>query len=136
MRRKLAEEIEANAAGEESAGSLENLGDEIRQDLERLEVPGEYREVLAQCVVEQLPALGEDRYQIFLAGLVAGLDAHKEAQQEIAGSMRDLQELERLMGAFAGELSKLDEVLEVLAAYVCRMRSASPKANRPTRIFH
>jgi len=37
---------------------------------------------------------------------------------------RELRQLERLMSGFGTEIRKLDEVLEVLAAYVRRMRSS------------
>ena len=67
------------------------------------------------------------------AGLLLGATLTVEAQAgERAGverSMRDVREVERLLGAFSGELEKLDEVLEVLAAYAQRMRN---KPHRPT----
>ena len=47
---------------------------------------------------------------------------------------RNAREVERLLGAFSGELEKLDEVLEVLAAYAQRMRSRPSK--RAGRTLH
>jgi hypothetical protein len=53
------------------------------------------------------------------------------AHSHVERSMRDVREVERLLGAFGGELKKLDEVLEVLAAYAQRMREKPAKsANR------
>jgi hypothetical protein len=70
------------------------------------------------------------------AGLLLGVTLTVEAQAgEKAGEkagvergMRDVREVERLLGAFSGELEKLDEVLEVLSAYAQRMRN---KPHRP-----
>jgi hypothetical protein len=72
------------------------------------------------------------------AGLLLGATLTVEAQAgERAGmehGIRDVREVERLLGAFSGELEKLDEVLEVLAAYAQRMRN---KPHRPTgRTLH
>ena len=44
---------------------------------------------------------------------------------DLTTMQRELRQLERLMGWFATELRKLDEVLEVLAAYARRMRSSA-----------
>ena len=44
----------------------------------------------------------------------------------------ELREIERLMDAFVGELSKLDEILDVLTAHVDRMRSRSARAEDGT----
>ena len=43
-------------------------------------------------------------------------DRHDHTTEDVARSLLGLKEVERMMGAFSGELSKLDEVLEVLAA--------------------
>ena len=48
----------------------------------------------------------------------------KEAKREMVWHIF-LQEIERMMHAFAGELCKLDETLDVLSAYVRRMRTSS-----------
>lgn len=64
-----------------------------------------------------------DSYELLLDGVAEALlvlDADTPAEP-------DLQEIERLMAAFVGELSKLDEVLEVLSAHVERMRLARPE---------
>lgn len=58
------------------------------------------------------------------AALAAALQADSQAQAD--RSLRDVREVERLLGAFSGELEKLDEVLEVLAAYAQRMRPQTP----------
>jgi len=59
---------------------------------------------------------------------------HQRAEEAAARNAKELKEVERLMGAFAGELTKLDEVVEVLAAYVRRMRSSTPRTIE--RVLH
>jgi len=48
--------------------------------------------------------------------------------------LRDLRELQQIMKAFAGELNKLEEGLRVLAAYLTRMKSRTPR--KDPRSFH
>jgi hypothetical protein len=50
----------------------------------------------------------------------SNLERDREADHESSSSQ--VREIERMMQAFAGELSKLDESLGVLSAYVRRMR--------------
>lgn len=61
-----------------------------------------------------------------LDGVALGFRSQNAIGEALSKSSADLQEIERLMGSFASELSKLDEVLEVLAAQLRRMRSAAP----------
>ena len=42
----------------------------------------------------------------------------------------DLDEIQRLMRGFAGELKKLDEALQLLTAYLTRLRDKSLPTNR------
>ena len=66
-----------------------------------------------------------------LDGVALGCAALTGSSQGLEDSYRELREMERLMGAFSGELSKLDEILEVLAAYARRMRDNSTDAVVP-----
>lgn len=65
----------------------------------------------------------------YLDGVAATWHATRDTRAELDRSLTDIKEVERLMGAFTGELSKLDEVLEVLAAYVRRMRSSNGESS-------
>ncbi len=58
-----------------------------------------------------------------IQGAVAAVEIQALAKADVERNMRDVREVERLLGAFSGELEKLDEVLEVLAAYAQRMRA-------------
>ena len=64
------------------------------------------------------------------AALAVGVQAGEKASVE--RSLRDVREVERLLGAFSGELEKLDEVLEVLSAYAQRMRAKPARTPDPT----
>jgi len=64
------------------------------------------------------------------ATLTAAVQAGERAG--LARDQRDVREVERLLGAFTGELEKLDEVLEVLAAYAQRMRDQPARPSGQT----
>jgi len=106
----------------------------IRTDLESRGIASEHCDALSRRIEARLAAVGPDAYGSLLEGVAVAYGVQGEAGEQVDQSLRELQEIERLMGAFAGELSKLDEVLEVLAAYVRRMRTNSPV--RDERLFH
>jgi len=98
--------------------------DAIRDALVRRGVP----EPLVEPLARRLTAYTDGRDPARLAGVLDGitiaLDMQKSTHDQLSKSLRGLREVERMMGAFSGELSKLDEVLGVLAAYVRRMRTS------------
>ena len=73
---------------------------------------------------------GGESADALIRGAVAATEIQAEAHAWVERNMRDVKEVERLLSAFSGELEKLDEVLEVLAAYAQRMRT---KPNRKPR---
>lgn len=78
--------------------------------------------------------LGGGSAEALIRATVTSVDAQAEAHALVERNMRDVREVERLLGAFSGELEKLDEVLEVLAAYAQRMRTKPHR--RPTHTLH
>ena len=84
---------------------------------------------LAEQLAGQLSAHGRGGREAFVEGIAAGWHASDETRARLDRTVSDIKEVERLMGAFTGELSKLDEVLEVLAAYVRRMRSSKSESS-------
>ena len=84
--------------------------DPAQQD-RALGAPGDSTQWLLDGVAEALQGLEANVSTVLPGG--SGLSSEP-----------DLRELERLMGAFAGELAKLEEVLDVLNAHVERMRAA------------
>ena len=74
--------------------------------------------------LEASPALRRAAVTVF--------EAQAEMHAYVERNLRDVREVERLLGAFSGELEKLDEVLEVLAAYAQRMRAQPRRKARHT----
>jgi hypothetical protein len=111
-----------------------SLGQRIRRDLVARGVSNDSAGGLARQLEQQVAAVGQDRYETLLDGAALAFRAQSEADAEAEQSSRDLQEIERMMNAFAGELCKLDETLDVLSAYVRRMRTSS--SLRSDRTLH
>jgi hypothetical protein len=109
------------------------LRDGISADLQVRGVVAPAAEALAGHLVRQLDGRDHER-AVLLDGVALGFCAQDAVAEQLARSAGELQEIERLMSSFAGELSKLDEVLEVLAAYLRRMRTASPLSS--ARLLH
>ena len=83
-------------------------------------------DVRAGRVADDLKGKSPNDYAGTLDAVALGFRAQSTLTDDLSQNAADLQEIERLMGSFAGELTKLDEVLEVLAAYLRRMRTALP----------
>ncbi len=110
------------------------LRERIRNDLETRGVTAELSLVLSQQLEEEAAGMQGDRYQSVLDGVALACGIHEGAGEQLVRSSSEIGEVERMMRAFAGELSKLDETLEVLAAYVRRMRTGADARN--ARTFH
>jgi hypothetical protein len=106
----------------------------IRERLEERGVAPDLSEALAAQLEDRAAELDRDRFESLLDGVALACGLHGDAGEELTRNTSELREIERMMGAFAGELSKLDETLEVLAAYVRRMRSGV--AEREVRVLH
>jgi hypothetical protein len=91
--------------------------------------------VLAERLADLAPSLGEDGMRAALAGVAAAHDVHRLGEQALQRSARDLQEIQRLLSAFAEEMTKLDEALRILSAYVQRMRTRARPPAGP-RVLH
>lgn len=82
---------------------------------------------------EELPA---DVYQAVLAGVALGFGVHRRSLASFHKTTRDLVEVQHLMSDFGQELRKLDEALEILAAYVTRLRSQTGDSVPAKRTLH
>lgn len=71
-------------------------------------------------------------------GAALAFEMQADVLTDVERKMRDVGEVERLLGAFSGELEKLDEVLEVLSAFAQKMRSKPAEAGkaRSRRVLH
>jgi hypothetical protein len=97
-------------------------------------VPDETAPEIAAQLAPAYVELGRGSAAALLRGAMLTVEVQAGERAGVERSMRDVREVERLLGAFSGELEKLDEVLEVLAAYAQRMRN---KPSRPAgRTLH
>ncbi len=104
----------------------------ICADLAERGVAPEFCDALSERLATQVTSFENSTYLPLLDGVAAAYGVHSETTEALANRLRELGEIERLMSAFAGELSKLDEVLSVLTAHVGRMRTTTPS----DRILH
>ncbi|MCP3983818.1 MAG: hypothetical protein GY723_05485 [bacterium] len=99
--------------------------DRIRQDLENRGVPEPSSTELSNQLARKAKSLDAEAYEGFLAGAALTFALHRKGANELKKSAQDLMEIQRLMGNFTNELRKLDEAIEILSAYVVRMRTQS-----------
>lgn len=90
---------------------------------------------LAPRLAESQRELGRGSSPALIRGAALALGLQGETQAHFERSLKDVREVERLLGAFTGELAKLDEVLEVLSAYAQRMRPQKPNGSSG-RLLH
>ena len=123
--------------GERPARESENerWQDDLRGDLERRGVASDFADALARRLESQLGGMEPSTRRAVLDGVATAYAVESQSNESLTRNLRDLGELEQLMKSFAGELSKLDESLEVLAAYVRRMRGKGT-AVEADRILH
>lgn len=105
------------------------LRERISSDLQIRGVSAPAADVVAGHVAGELEGQNPHDYARTLDGVALGLRTQSTLTDDLSQNAADRQEIERLMSSFAGELTKLDEVLEVLAAYLRRMRTASPASS-------
>lgn len=135
--RKLLQGGGAGSVQDRSTSSKESP-DEIRAGLESRGVPPSVSVTLAARLQSRLGVVGvrgpsrRQSYDLLLDGVADALRVLGAETPARPSSEPDLREIERLMDAFVGELSKLDEILDVLTAHVDRMRSRSARAEDGT----
>jgi hypothetical protein len=92
----------------------------------------------ARAVSEQLEPfaseLPPEQVEAVIAGVTLAWGVHRRSVEAFRRTATDLEEVQRLLSSFAGELHKLDEVLEMLAAYAARLRTQTRPS--PTRTLH
>jgi hypothetical protein len=102
----------------------------IRRDLERRGVAPEFSRSISDRLHRFAGDLTPDAYEAVLSGVALAYGVHRQGQDGAREDRAGLDEVQRLMGAFASELAKLEEVLETLAAYLTRMRTQTEPAHR------
>ncbi len=102
----------------------------IRADLEGKGVGSAFSEPVAERLEEVALDLSSSEYAAALEGVAAAYDVYREDCEALAHSSRDIDEIQRLMQGFAGELRKLEEGLRIVSAYVLRMHSKASRERR------
>ena len=86
-------------------------------------------ESLAAALFERWSAANASEREALLEGAMLAARSAGAAAPVDRDLETDVREVERMLGAFASELEKMDEVLDVLAATVGRMRSVTAPAD-------
>ena len=104
---------------------------QIRRDLLTRGVACVTAEALSTMIASKVESQDPEAYEAMLDGVALAVTSHSGAGNGITDRAGECREIERLMGSFAEELNKLDEVLQVLAAHLTRMRTtAAPESAR------
>jgi hypothetical protein len=99
----------------------------IREDLESKGVAPEFSQPVAARLATIAPDFSSDEYSAVLDGVAAAYGVHRRDCEAARSASRDVDEIQRLMLGFAGELRKLEEGLQILSAYVHRMRTRAAR---------
>jgi hypothetical protein len=95
----------------------------LRAELEQRGVAPSFSRLLAARLAPHTSQLGPDAYAAALDAAALAYGVQGQEHDELHRGRRELEEIQRLMQGFAGELRKLEEGLRILSAYALRMRS-------------
>ena len=99
----------------------------IRADLENKGVSPGVSDRLARRLERLRSEPGSDAYAAALEGAAAAYDASRGDAELLEDRSCDIEEIQRLMQGFAGELLKLEEGLRIISAYVLRMHNRASR---------
>ena len=119
--------------GEPGDDELKSEG-QIQKDLESLGVSSAFSVAVAERISILANELDRETYSAVLDGVAVAFDAHRSDCEAIEDRARDIDEIQRLMKGFAGELRKLEEGLRIVSAYVLRMHSKA--SGERGRVLH
>lgn len=128
---------EAGAGGGGNAAAERRARERVARDLARLGVDEAVCADLARRLEPLVRVLSREAYGVALAGVSVTHRVHREREGAWQRSVREISELQRLLGAFADELRKVDTVLGTLTAELKRIDGvARPAAVTPRRVVH
>jgi len=87
----------------------------VRQELAQLGVGESARDELARRLAPMIRGLSNEAYAAALAGAALAHAVRRDEEAALRQSLRELGEVERLLGAFGEELCRLDEALRMLS---------------------
>ena len=100
----------------------------IRADLESKGIAPEFSEPVADRLAKIASAFSSTEYNAVLDGVAAAYGVHRQEHS----AANDVKEIQRLMLNFTTELVKLEEGLQILSAFLQRMRGSASKGQGPT----
>jgi hypothetical protein len=109
-------------------------GDEIRSELERRGVSEGFARGVAAQLEPFVADLSDEQFTAVLSGVTLAYGVHRRSVEAYRRTAAELDEVQQLLGSFSGELAKLDEAVEILAAYAARLRHHT--APPPGRTLH
>ena len=99
----------------------------VRTDLETKGVPPDLARSTAERLAPVVARLSTDEYAAAVEAAAVAAAAGRVDGEARRQTTREIEEIQRLMQDFAGELRKLEEGLRILSAYAVRMRSRSDR---------
>jgi hypothetical protein len=100
------------------------------RELERRGVAVGFARAAAEALMPFVEELAPEQWDGVLAGVTVAFGVHRRAAEAFRKTANDLDEVQRLLSSFGGELRKLDEALEILAAYAARLRTQTATPHR------
>jgi len=109
-------------------------GEGIRSELQRRGLSEEFARAVTAQLEPFAADLGRDQVDAVLSGVALAYGVHRRKVEAFRRAASELDEVQHLLGCVGTELSKLDEAVEILAAYAARLRHhTSPP---PERTLH
>ena len=128
---------EAGAGGGGNGTSERRARERVARDLARLGVDEAVCADLARRLEPLVRVLSPEAYGVALAGVSVTHRVHREREGAWQRSVRELSELQRLLGVFADELRKVDVVLGTLTAELKRTGGVARRSVvTPRRLVH
>ena len=104
------------------AGAERERSEGIRSELERRGISEEFARAVAQQLEPFAADLNAEQLESVLSGVALAYGVHRRSIDAFRRTVTELEEVQLLLGSFGSELRKLDEAVEILAAYAARLR--------------
>lgn len=132
-----------NGSGDDGVGTSGNAARDrqgrqrIARDLARLGIDERVCAELAGGLEPLVRLLSPEVYGVALASVSVTHRVHRDREAALERSVREISELQRLLGALTDELRKVDELVGVLTAQMKRIRGGVENfAVTPRRLVH
>jgi len=107
---------------------------EISSELERRGLSEGFARAVSAQLEPFASELDKGHFEAVLSGVALAYGVHRRAVEAFRRTAAELDEVQHLLGSFGSELAKLDEAVEILAAYAARLRHHTKPT--PPRTVH